>query len=131
MTNLDKLKGLTTAKTFSKGTVIINEGDTTPYNMYIVLQGTVAVYKKFRQFGETSLAVLGPGNFFGEMSLFLQRPRSATVVSKEETVTLEINQSNFHKIIAEFPDVAYTLMQTLCSRLPDEEKEKAGLLPKE
>ena len=64
--------------------------------MYIILTGKVKVTKE-RGDVETTLATLEEGDFFGEMSLFDNNPRSATVKALGDIKLLEINQKNFLK----------------------------------
>ena len=117
MMNLSKLRDLSAAKKFSEGTLIIREGDTSPYCMYIVLMGVVGVYKHYGQPDERMITLLKPGDFFGEMSLFLLRPRSATVIAMEDVVALEINQPNAYEIIEKHPDISFNMIRTLCMRV--------------
>ena len=119
MLNLSKLKDLSAAKKFPEGTVIIKEEDTSPYCMYIILMGTVGVYKHYGQSNEFMINLLKPGDFFGEMSLFLLRPRSATVIALENVIALEVNQPNAYEIIEKHPDISFTMIRTLCMRVSE------------
>ena len=116
MFDLDKLQQMSTSKTFPKGTIIVEEGKAAPYSMYIILSGSAAVYKDFRGRSERQLATLKPGSFFGEMSLFLQVPRTATVVTQESTVVLEIDQLSSVEIFSQNPGLAMHIMQVQCAR---------------
>ena len=118
--DLEQLKGEADVKNYPRGAIIINEGDRAPYNMCILLQGKATVYKNYRKEGEQMLATLGAGDFIGEMSLFLSRPRSATVISEVDTLVLEIDQKNVHNIIKKSPELPFKLIQTLCERLGDD-----------
>lgn len=102
---------------FGDGDVIIAEGCESEGCMYIVEEGAVNVYKFHGRPKQILLATLGPGSIVGEMSLFLNEPRSATVVASGSAVLLEIRQSDMHKFIENNPDVAFTLVETLCMRL--------------
>jgi len=70
---------------------------------------------------EQVLARLGPGDFFGEMSLFDQFPRSATVQAEVETVLLRLDRENLHRLIEVSPAAAaaffYQLVQAFIQRL--------------
>jgi CRP-like cAMP-binding protein len=72
------LVGIITVVTPSAGEVIFREGDE-GNAMYVVLAGEVEVTKKSRQGVDARVAVLGPGDWFGEMSIVDIQPRSATV----------------------------------------------------
>ena len=116
--DLEQLKDLSTAKKFSKNTVIIREKAKEPYSMYIILQGSVRIVKNYGAVDQVLITKLGPGDFFGEMSLFLLKPRAATVItSDEETVVLEINQNNAYNIIETNSEMLYKILKTLCERI--------------
>lgn len=102
---------------YCAGEVIIKEGDDTALCMYVVLEGTVDVYKNYGASSEVFLASLKEGSIIGEMALFLNEPRSATIVAKTDVKLLEVRHDNMHKFIDENPDIAYTLVETLCIRL--------------
>lgn len=79
---------------------------------FIVVSGSVRVVRD----GET-LAVLGPGDFFGELSVIDGKPRTAQVVSVEPTVCLALATWDFEAVIAEQPSVAMAILRELASRL--------------
>ena len=118
MFNLLELQLRSTAKRFEKNQQIIKEGDKS-YSMYIVLSGMVRVVKNYGEPHQITVANLGPGDFFGEMSLFLLKARTATVVTVEETVVLEINQTNVFEMMGENPQMPYSIIKTLCARIDD------------
>lgn len=97
------------------GEVIFREGE--PGNvMFMILAGRVAILK-----GElttpTILAFRGVGEIFGEMALLENQPRSATVVSLDDTHLLGINRQNFQELLNQNPSVGLSIMETLSSRL--------------
>jgi uncharacterized protein (DUF2225 family) len=111
---LSKLSGI---KRFLKGHMIMKEGDAASDGMYIVLQGTVGIFKNYQMLNEAQLDTIGAGNFFGEMSLFLGKGRTATAVAMSEVIALEIARSNVLEIFSKQPEITYTLMQGLCQRI--------------
>ena len=119
MFDINSLKGLSIAQRYPANTVIINQGDETPYSLYIVLSGNVRVVKNYGKFDQSVVAKLGPGDFFGEMSLFMQKPRTATVITAEEAVVLEIQQSNVYELIRSNPEMIFDILKTLCSRVDE------------
>lgn len=119
MFDVDVLKSYSNVRRCTKNEVIINEGDDNPYSLYIILDGAVRVVKRYGQFDQAVLAVLRKGDFFGEMSLFMKKPRSATVITSEETVVLEITQENVYEVIRLNPQVFYGILKTLCTRLDE------------
>ena len=115
--DLEDLKAYSTTKTLDPGSVIINEGDKMPYSMFVILEGKVKVCKNYGQSNEKNITELKSGEFFGEMSLFLKEPRSATVVADTKAVILEINQNNTYKVIKRYPELPYSILTTLCKRI--------------
>ncbi|MDR2771806.1 MAG: DUF2225 domain-containing protein [Clostridiales Family XIII bacterium] len=111
-----KLSGI---KKFLKNQVITKEGDGSSDGMYIVLQGTVGTFKNYQKMNEAQLSTVTPGNFFGEMSLFLGKGRAATAVALSEVIALEINRANVLDIFSKQPEITYTLMQGLCRRIDE------------
>jgi CRP-like cAMP-binding protein len=75
------------------------------------------VIKNYSKSDPVVVATLGKGDFFGEMSLFLQEPRSASVVTAEDTIVLEISQSNYCEMIQSNPGMLFNMIKTLCSRI--------------
>ena len=102
---------------FKKGEVIFRQGD--PGNcMYDILWGSVGVYAEYGTPNEKKLAELRPGDFFGEMGLLEQSPRSATVVALEnDTQVSVIMESDFRDYFEENPAKVFTIMQTLSQKL--------------
>jgi len=66
---------------------------------------------------ETTLATLEEGDFFGEMSLFDNSPRSATVKALGDVKLLEINQKNFLKKISRDPSLAFRMLEKMSQRI--------------
>jgi CRP-like cAMP-binding protein len=60
---------------------------------------------------------LGPGSFFGEMSLLDQGPRSATVTAETDMQLLVLGSPEFSSLVAEIPSVARRIMRVLAERL--------------
>jgi CRP/FNR family cyclic AMP-dependent transcriptional regulator len=79
---------------------------------FVVVSGAVRVVRD----GEV-LANLGPGDFFGEMSLLDGRPRIAQVVSSEPTTCLALARWDFEAVIGEQPSVAMAILRELAGRL--------------
>ncbi|MDR2131992.1 MAG: DUF2225 domain-containing protein [Clostridiales Family XIII bacterium] len=111
-----KLPGI---KRFKKNQIIAKEGDANSDAMYIVLQGSVGLFKNYQMLNETRLSLVEAGNFFGEMSLFLGKGRSFTAIAADDVIALEINRANVLEIFSKQPDITYTLMQGLCRRIDE------------
>ena len=102
-------------KQFKKGDIILKEG-TTGNEMYIILSGKARVYKTINR-KPTELGFLGPDDFFGEMSLFLHHPRSATVEAMEKIEIMTFNRESFLDIVKSDPELAAQIITILVKRL--------------
>jgi CRP-like cAMP-binding protein len=81
---------------------------------FIIASGMVRVVRD----GET-LAELGPGDFFGELSVLDGKPRNAQVVSTEPTTCLALATWEFEAVVHEQPSVALAILRELAGRLRD------------
>lgn len=84
--------------------------------MFLILEGEVRVRLMIAQ-KETTLTTLSAGEFFGEMTLFDQGPRSADVVANNDTTLLKISHAAFTKLIADAPDLATPFLLGVCRTL--------------
>ena len=84
--------------------------------MYLVLEGELRV-RMMIQGKETVLVTLGPDEFFGEISLFDQGPRSADVVANKDSVLLRISADAFQKLESAAPDLAAPFLFGICKTL--------------
>jgi hypothetical protein len=100
---------------FEQGDYIFHEGDLGT-EMYVIHQGRVEILKRIEG-GETQLAVFEQGDFFGELSLLDDEPRSASVRALEDTVVVAINGATFVQMLTETPEIAVRMMRKLSGRL--------------
>ena len=100
---------------YEKGEVVCRQGDLGD-TMYIIQSGAVEVS---RQNGteEVVLAILEPGDFFGEMALVDQYPRSATVKTLNRTRLLPLTRSSFLQRVGEDPGVSLHVIKVLSQRI--------------
>ncbi|HEY5921591.1 MAG TPA: Crp/Fnr family transcriptional regulator [Kofleriaceae bacterium] len=103
------------ARDFQAGIVLFEEGQP-GQDMYVVLQGQVEIRRKV---GETEhvLAVLMPGDFFGEMAILNQRPRSATAVTRIDSRLLVIDGRMFEAMLRARPEIALRIIKAFATRL--------------
>lgn len=103
-----------------QGGVLFREGDP-GQELYVIREGRVIVSKGVTGRVEQVLARLGAAELFGEMSLFDQAPRSATVQAETEVVLLCLDRENLHQLIEVNPQAAavffYRLVQVFIRRL--------------
>lgn len=100
---------------FKKGATIIHEG-TTGSNAYLLLSGSVEVYKKV---GDEKLVLsrLVKGNIFGEMSLVDDKPRSATIVALEDTEVRILSRERFETMLEQNPRAVIPLLKQVFQRV--------------
>lgn len=95
--------------------VIVRQGDPGDC-MYVVQDGQVEVLQ-VADGAEQRLAVLGPGDFFGEMSLFEKQRRSATVRSLGKSIVLTVDKRTLLRRVSEDPLLAFNLLKVMCHRV--------------
>ena len=98
-------------RTYGADEVIVKEGSTGTA-LYIILSGRARVERESQALGE-----LTPGDFFGELALIEEHPRSATVVAVEETDCLLLPAWEFTALLQEHPEIAVPIMRALIARL--------------
>lgn len=105
-------------KTFPPNTVVLLEGEKSD-SLYIILDGKVKVYASEDSGNEVILNMQGRGDFFGEMTLLDDAPRSASVMTMESTRMSVMTKAAFRECLADHPEVAYNLIRTLTQRVRD------------
>lgn len=101
---------------FQEGEVIFWQGERGS-NCHIVLQGRVRILVTGEDGNELAVRILGPGEIVGEMALFENRPRSATVEALEETQTLELHRDVLIHCLRRSPELALCLLRAMSARL--------------
>jgi len=108
-------------KNFQQGDVIFCEfepGDT----FYMIQTGRVQIVKIFEEI-EKTIAILNPGEIFGEMAILEEAPRSATAIAMDPVTALEFNQENFEILLQGNPQVALTLLKMFSMRVHDQKRK--------
>jgi len=97
---------------------VIKEGETGE-TMFLILKGNVSVIKGEGKEGgqEIELARIGTGDYFGEMALFEDAVRSATIRTAEDSRFLVLHKREFTEIVREYPQIALHICKALSSRL--------------
>jgi len=103
-------------KIFPKNSVVFNEGDLED-GLYIVLSGKAKAMLMDPEGRELTLSVFGPGDFLGEMAIFDEQPRSATIETIEETTFLVLPKETVHSLIRRNPTIAIAMLTELSLRL--------------
>lgn len=89
---------------YGPGEAVVQEGDE-GRSTFHVLRGSVEILKELETGHTVAVRRLGPGEVFGEMTLFLDAPRSATVRATEECLLLEIDRDSIKGLLDENPDL--------------------------
>ena len=106
-------------KTFSRGEMIVREGDLAD-SMYVIISGSAEVYIGYGTEEERHLTTLDEGSIFGEMAVLEAYPRSATVISGEDgTSLMEISTAEVSEFFREDPSQIRNIMANLSGRLRD------------
>jgi CRP/FNR family cyclic AMP-dependent transcriptional regulator len=110
------LRASLTEARLRRGEVLFREGDSGD-KLFIVTEGKVKLGKSSSDGRENLLAILGPGQMFGELSLFDPGPRSATVTAVTDCVMQSLSHDELLKWLTGRPAVARGLLAQLGSRL--------------
>ena len=96
--------------------VLFAEGDQGD-RLYVILEGKIKLGRTKSDGRESLLAVLGPGEMFGELSLFDPGPRTATATSVGDSVLIGLGHEAIQPWLLQHPQVAFTLLNALARRL--------------
>ncbi|MBC7308485.1 MAG: Crp/Fnr family transcriptional regulator [Tetrasphaera sp.] len=110
-----------------RGDVLFHEGDPGD-KLYVIVEGKIKLGRTSTDGRENLLAILGPGEMFGELSLFDPGPRTATATAVAETQILGLSNEQLQRFIAGRPYVAGTLLAALARRLRRTNENLADLV---
>lgn len=114
--DIQLLAGYGTRKMYPKCAVLINEGDPNGF-LFVIISGKVKVYVSDRIGREVVLNFQGPGEIVGELALFDDGPRSASVMTQEPTTVSMLSKATFLDCIAAHPEIALRMIVPLCKRV--------------
>lgn len=98
------------------GEIVIKEGDPGE-TMYLLIKGEVSVIKGQAEGHEIELDRIGAGDYFGEMALFEDVVRSATIRTEQESRILVLHKQEFKEIVREYPQIALHICKVLSGRI--------------
>ena len=128
---LAKIEKICRAEAAARDTVIFKEGDAGD-RCYIITKGEVRISKFIPHIGEEALAVLKPGDYFGEMALIDNFPRSAHAIVNSDAALLSIDKTELDKILIMDRELGYKLLwvftEILSKRLRETNEKMAGFL---
>jgi CRP-like cAMP-binding protein len=117
---MDILISISKEKRAKKDEVIFKEG-ATGNAFYLIVSGSVRISTIVPGVGEEALTILREGEYFGEMALIDDAPRSASAIANDDTILLLIKKDNFRKLLTQETGIAYKLLwvftKTLSARL--------------
>lgn len=111
---LEEVLTSTSLRSFAEDDVIVREGEPGS-SLFLVVSGTVAVITRDEAEQQVPLAELGPGDFFGEVSLLTGRPRTATIVALTPVLAIELDRHDVDRIARQHPEVR-TVLEDFCTR---------------
>jgi len=118
--HLQKVASIATQKSLKMNEHIFQEGEIGT-EMYVIGQGKVRISKMVPGVGEEALAILEAGNYFGEMALIDDTPRSADATAHGSCTLYAIQKADLENLMVQNKDLAYellwTFVRTLSARL--------------
>ena len=126
--SLDQLEAvhqITRETSFLPGEVIMREGDPGG-ELYLLLEGSVRVWKNHGTPHATPLSTLAAVTYFGEMAILDDEPRSATVIAAERARLLSLEGRSLKDLVHQMPEIAFEIFRVLTSRVRAAEKRLAA-----
>ena len=123
---LRALVSVVTRRSVPRGSIIMAAGDAVD-SLYIIISGRLKVMMSEADGKEVILSILGPGEFFGEMGLIDNSPRSASVVTIEPCELLSVTKRDFKKCIVKNVEMSMTVMRGLVRRLREADRKIGSL----
>jgi CRP-like cAMP-binding protein len=106
------------------GEIIFHEGDSNQ-ELYVIVSGKVDIVKHFGATPRT-LATMHAGDFFGELAIFEDRPRSADAVGAEQGILFVLSPERFRQIVLQEPAIAFEIFRVLSLRIRRFDEEAMG-----
>lgn len=101
---------------YPKNAILVNKEDESN-GVYVILEGKVRVYVSDEFGDEMVFGHLGPGEFFGELAILDNRPRTASVSTIEPTKAIYVGRSRFEKCISDNPDLSLKFIRYMVERI--------------
>ena len=103
-------------RSYGPGEILFHEGDA-GRALFILESGHVEVSRKAKKEGSARMAVLNPGDYFGEISLLDERPRTATAAAMEPVVVYLLYKAELEKMMKSAPHIGAAIMTHLATLL--------------
>jgi CRP/FNR family transcriptional regulator, cyclic AMP receptor protein len=121
-TQLQKIAGIATERRFEGSAFIFKEGDL-GQEMYVIVDGKVRISKQIPGAGEEALAILEKGQYFGEMAVIEDSPRSADAIAHIPCSLWVIGREKLDQVMFTDKDLAYVLLWTFVRTLSERLRE--------
>lgn len=117
---MERVLSISKEKRVKKNEMIFKEGDIGDA-FYLIVTGSVRISTLVPGVGEEALTILSEGEYFGEMALIDDAPRSASAIANDDGMLLYIGKDDFRNLLEQQTDIAYKLLwvftKTLSARL--------------
>jgi len=98
----------TELRSYDEGDIVVTEGEPGS-SLFLIVGGRVRVFMRTDDGGNLQLAELGPGDFFGEVSLLSGKPRTATITARTQVTAIELDRASVDRIAENHPEVTKVL----------------------
>ena len=120
--DLERILNTGKETTHGEGEAVVTEGRG-GVGFHLIVHGKARVVR-----GQRTVAHLGPGEFFGEMALVDDGPRSASVYADTDLTTLVISKWEFRPLVRSHPELAWKLIEHLVTRVREEQTGRDALI---
>jgi CRP-like cAMP-binding protein len=120
--DLERILSTSKETPHAMGEAVVTEGRG-GVGFHLILDGKAKVVR-----GQRTVAHLGPGEFFGEMALVDDAPRSASVFADTDLITLVISKWAFRPLVRSNPELAWKLIEHLVARVREEQTGRDALV---
>jgi CRP/FNR family transcriptional regulator, cyclic AMP receptor protein len=114
--DLESLANALDMRTYTAGTEIFAQGDI-GFAMYIVASGDINIFLPGEESRRVSLKDIGRGEFFGELALFDEKPRSASALATTDAVLYELKRATLAAFLEHHPRAAMAILRTMSGRM--------------
>jgi HEAT repeat protein len=119
---LAAISSVTVEEDHKKDEIVVREGESGD-TMFLIVSGEVSVIRNYGAPDETVIATIGHDDYFGEMALFEDKPRSATVKTNTESKVLVLGKLEFEEIMREFPQISINICRVFSQRIRELQKK--------
>ena len=117
---LGAIRSSATRASLAAGQLVIKEDEPGTY-FFVIVSGTAEVRRKGHR-----VARLGPGDYFGELSLLDRRPHAAAVVCTSDMELLVVSRRDFDRVLLSVPTIARKIMRSMAVRLQETDARSFG-----